>query len=242
MSEPTNTLDESCHKMKLMNLNGQMESDPRYGRVCKSEAPISPFHQKQRSMGVAEGFSVEASPQKNPSAYKLYEHTQKEENDVYVKPNVNPVYENIDYYSSYRKAQPQVPMGSKLTGWDADGAPVYENVQNLSQRATPGPQVPYSQAPPPYPSQGIYSVMQAPKSSPDHSYKAYTRQQLEQINASDYVCMTGNISHTLSTNIPFQTTSARSYERTPATGIAGAPTKPVKEVKKSPEKVSVIGI
>lgn len=74
---------------------------------------------------------------------------------------------------------------------------------------------------------------------PYYHAKGFTQQQLDEINASDYVCMTGNISHTLSTNTPFQTTSAKSYERAPATGIAGAPTKPQKEPIKSPEKLEV---
>lgn len=101
-----------------------------------------------------------------------------------------------------------------------------------STGATPGPQVPSNQVPPPpYPS---YAPMQ-----PYYHSKGFTQQQLDEINASDYVCMTGNISHTLSTNTPFQTTSAKSYERAPATGIAGAPTKPQKEPKKCLEKLEV---
>lgn len=52
--------------------------------------------------------------------------------------------------------------------------------------------------------------------------------------------MTGNTSHTLSTNTQFQTSSAKSYERAPATGIAGPPTKPPKELPKPVvEKVEV---
>lgn len=161
----------------------------------------------------------------------------------------SPLYENVEYYGAkahqaaffhqkqnpepiYRKAQPQVPSGNKHPSRsDADAPPVYENIQELSQKATPGPQV-ASQAPPPYPypsyPRGAPQVYYAPGSP-----KVFTQQQLDEINASDYVCMTGNISHTLSTNTPFQTTSAKSYERAPtATGIAGAPTKPYKEAKK----------
>lgn len=73
---------------------------------------------------------------------------------------------------------------------------------------------------------------------PYYHSKGLSQQQIDEINASDYVCMTGNVSHTLSTNTPFQTTSAKSYERAPATGIAGAPTKPQKESK--PEQLEVI--
>lgn len=74
---------------------------------------------------------------------------------------------------------------------------------------------------------------------PYYHSKGLTQQQIDEINASDYVCMTGNISHTLSTNTPFQTTSAKNYERAPATGIAGAPTKPQKEPKRNLEKSEV---
>ena len=46
------------------------------------------------------------------------------------------------------------------------------------------------------------------------------------------------MSQTLSTNTQFQTSSAKNYERTPATGIAGPPTIPPKDAKKPqlPEK------
>lgn len=149
---------------------------------------------------------------------------------------------------------------------DMEAPPVYENVQEYSNRsvgATPGPQVVSGQAPPPYPNQSflsnnpsiynsnqpVYSVMHSPrpilnnlKASPQTPFyqkpltKSLTQEQIDEINGSDYVCMTGNVSQTLSTNIPFQTTSAKNYERTPATGIAGAPTKPPKEKPKSPEQ------
>lgn len=94
-----------------------------------------------------------------------------------------PVYENIDYYgnrnvpayyhqiparnpvetgsyeSSFRKAQPQVPAGNKMsTNKDVESSPVYENLQELSHKsggAQPGPQVAMpvhtgAQPPPPY--------------------------------------------------------------------------------------------
>ncbi|CAH0556942.1 unnamed protein product [Brassicogethes aeneus] len=148
----------------------------------------------------------------------------------------------------FRKAQPQVPSGNRMR--DLDGPPVYENVHSMSQM--PGPQVPANSG---YPMQGympnynqqqaVYSVMQGPqravtatsKPAPQQPYnnyqqqynkppsKSYSQQQLEDINGSDYVCMTGNISHTLSTNTQFQTSSAKSYDRSPATGIAQTPTK-----------------
>lgn len=158
--------------------------------------------------------------------------------------------------TSFYKAQPQVPSGNKLfTGSDSEALPVYENVLELSHKssgAVPGPQVAAGQpqAPPPYPiphqnysSQPIYSIMHSPKAAstlPKSSLQKFrpevmssrslTQQQLDEINASDYVCMTGSISQ------QFQTTSAKNYERTPATGIAGTPTSPRKEVKKLPER------
>lgn len=171
--------------------------------------------------------------------------------------NPAPVYENIDYYSArnyyhspegaYRKAQPQVPSGNRNITRDGEALPVYENLHSLGHKssgATPGPQVPSNQAPPPYPTQSYqqsYPQMQkAPLKSPYyHNYnKNYTQQQLDEINSSDYVCMTGNISHTLSTNVPFQTSTAKNYNREPATGIASTPS----VLPKSPvvkEKVEV---
>ncbi|XP_017780059.1 PREDICTED: LIM domain-containing protein jub isoform X2 [Nicrophorus vespilloides] len=162
---------------------------------------------------------------------------------------------------NYCKAQPQVPTGSKHVTLTGDAPPVYENVHDYHQ-AVPGPQVAYG-APPPYPNptyqqpnfsqqqmqqQPVYSVMQAPKQtaavpmpgpqSPSFFHnspsKSMTKQQLDEINSSDYVCMTGNVSQTLSTNTQFQTSTAKNYYRGPDTGIAGAPTKPHKEFKPSP--------
>lgn len=109
-----------------------------------------------------------------------------------------------------------------------------------SSGATPGPQVPFSQAPPPYPNYQQTYPMQSRSAIKGINYSGnyntnFTQQQLDEINSSDYVCMTGNTSHTLSTNIPFQTTSARNYNREPATGIASTPSvvpkvaSPVKE-------------
>ncbi|CAG9825142.1 unnamed protein product [Phaedon cochleariae] len=168
--------------------------------------------------------------------------------------NSNAVYENIDYsktpyYSGlhdhssvYRKAQPQVPVGNR-TGTNMEVPPVYENIQHLSHNM-PGPQVPPN-APPPYSNslprsqyaQQVYSSKAAQPQSP-YNYnkspsKSYTQQQLDEINSSDYVCMTGNVSHTtLSTNIPFHTTSAKDYDRSILTGIAQTPIKlPANEFK-----------
>lgn len=193
--------------------------------------------------------------------------------------NAGPVYENIDYYSTrgnqqvyypqrtpndtttYRKAQPQVPVGNR-SNHDSESLPVYENIQNLSHKSTgamPGPQVPAS-APPPYTNnsgnyqysqQPLYSVMQplsTPKAQPQSPSfyqsnfkspsKNLTQQQLDEINSSDYVCMTGNVAHTtLSTNTQFQTSSAKNYDRSIATGIAQTPTKvipPDEPIKNSP--------
>ncbi|XP_044267547.1 LIM domain-containing protein jub isoform X2 [Tribolium madens] len=148
--------------------------------------------------------------------------------------NPTPVYENIDYYyqhpyyqsmeSNYRKAQPQVPSSNRNMTRDGEALPVYENLQSLGQKssgATPGPQVPANQAPPPYSMQSYKSALKAPYY---HNFnKNLSQQQLDEINSSDYVCMTGNISHTLSTNVPFQTSTAKNYNREPGTGIATTP-------------------
>lgn len=146
---------------------------------------------------------------------------------------------------------------------DVEPLPVYENVAefpNKSSGATPGPQVAAGQvAPPPYPAlpnysanQPVYSVMHPPRQvgssakaspqAPPYYHKAaskpLTQQQIDELNSSDYVCMTGNVSQTLSTNTHFQTTSAKSYERAPATGIAGVPTKPTRPTPKAQEASS----
>ncbi|XP_060527853.1 LIM domain-containing protein jub [Cylas formicarius] len=164
-----------------------------------------------------------------------------------------PVYENVDHYPGRgaqqcynRKAQPQAPMNNKLQ--DIEGPPVYENIKNYYHKslgAQPGPQVPSSHSQTITDPQSIYSIMQAPRyqkisskaspQSPTNSNRIPTTNygpELDDIN-SDYVCMAGNVSHTLSTNTQFQTSSARSYDRSPATGIALTPTKtfPQNEVK-----------
>ncbi|KAL3282914.1 hypothetical protein HHI36_006072 [Cryptolaemus montrouzieri] len=133
------------------------------------------------------------------------------------------VYENIEYYGSrdslnyfqrspnksdlYHKARPQVAVGNRnsMPG-EGEAPPLYENLQSFGTKsvgAQPGPQVPISN----------------PRSR-------FTPVELEAINSGDYVCMTGsgNVSHTLSTNTPFQTSSAKTYDRSPATGIALTPT------------------
>ncbi|CAH2000586.1 unnamed protein product [Acanthoscelides obtectus] len=182
---------------------------------------------------------------------------------VSIASNSGPVYENLEYYprnyfAGCRKAQPQVPISSKISSY-SDGPPVYENLHALSPKtaALPGPQVP-TNAPPPYAmnsatyqhydQQPIYSLMQSPstRAQPQAPYhqsnfnrspsKSLTQEQIDELNSGDYVCMTGNISHTLSTNVPIQTSSAKNYDRTIATGIAQTPTKlsPPKEAKKVP--------
>ncbi|KAF5287716.1 hypothetical protein FQA39_LY15736 [Lamprigera yunnana] len=182
------------------------------------------------------------------------EPSKTEENDVYVqcaKPQTSvsptcsyqyPVYENVNYYNNksgninyqqsvrnspiqnyQTKAQPQVPSAKQFLLSDSEVLPVYENVQvlpNKSGNAVPGPQVATRQAN--YiPRQPIYSAMNSPKTSS----RSLTQQQLDEINASDYVCMTGSISQ------QFQTSTAKNYERAPATGFAQTPSSPKKEVK-----------
>lgn len=135
----------------------------------------------------------------------------------------NVEYYNGAYYhpvgagGGSQAAQPQVPSGSKQYGnpLPALGEPtmvVYENVQDLSSRATPGPQVAtaatYQNFVAAAAQQPTYAVMNSPRSikaapqafvyyhqhnSPPKSLNL-SQQQLDEINASDYVCMTGNIS------------------------------------------------
>lgn len=181
-------------------------------------------------------------------------------------PNKNPVYENIEYYgksvpyyhqiprnmdcsfeSTYRKAQPQVPIGNRQSfPKDMESPPVYENLHEINSRssgAMPGPQVPIHQMPPPpYNSNPINYQNYSPKHvskpyyhiSPQHMpkspSKSLSQQQIDEINGSDYVCMTGNVVHqTLSTNIPFQTSLSTSYAHGAQSGIAGAPQSPPRE-------------
>lgn len=158
---------------------------------------------------------------------------------------------------TYRKAQPQVPSGGNRGIRDLDCPPVYENVHSFPHKpgAMPGPQVPantvYASNSPNYqynPNQSVYSLMKSPsntnRAQPQSPYsqtnfkspsKTFTQQQIDEFNSGDYVCMSGNVAHTtLSTNTPFQTSSAKNYDRSIATGIAQTPTKtlPLKEEKK----------
>ncbi|XP_044751559.1 LIM domain-containing protein jub isoform X2 [Coccinella septempunctata] len=153
-------------------------------------------------------------------------------NDTELSKQSTGVYENVEYYGSrgssvyyqqnpnindaYPKASPQVATGNRGTlPIDGEAPPLYENLHSYAKKsvgATPGPQVPINN--------------QRPR---------FTPVELEEINSGDYVCMTGsgNTSHTLSTNTPFQTTSAKTYDRSPATGIALTPT-PKPAPKKPP--------
>lgn len=181
--------------------------------------------------------------------------------------STTPVYENVEYYPkralqqsiygreklggdsvSFNKAQPQVPTANRNIQ-NVNISPLYENV-TVSEKTSGlcvGPQTPYA-ASQPYPSNPyIHSQLKnGAKAQPQtptyyHNKKIYTPQQLEEINNSDYVCMSGNVAHTtLSTKTtPIQTTSAKNYDRSIATGIAQTPTKvlPPTEVKKPQSKV-----
>lgn len=196
-----------------------VEENDVYVQCAKPQVPVSPTH------------SLSSSSQHSDSPRAS------------IAANSSAVYENIDYYSpggtshgyyQYRKAQPQVPVGGRRST-DTENYPVYENVQKTG--AVPGPQVPvYSVMQPKLAQQSFYHYNKSPS-------KMLTQQQLDEINNSDYVCMTGNVSHTLSTNTPFQTTTARNYDRSPATGIAQTPTKvaaPTKEAKKPAPMPDVI--
>lgn len=126
----------------------------------------------------------------------------QEENDVYVQvigANSAPLYENVP-----SKAQPQSPTIDKSYS-------LYENVQKTTG-AQPGPQVPsnyqqhYHYKTPPYAAIGRTAA------------PSRDSELLDELNGSDYVCMTGNVAQ-------FHTTSAKSYDRSPATGFAAPPTK-----------------
>ncbi|XP_076269961.1 LIM domain-containing protein jub isoform X2 [Rhynchophorus ferrugineus] len=208
-----------------------------------------------------------AKPQVPPNTNTTHSMSNyPQHSDDVMAGNSGPVYENIDYYpnkpghQSYynKKAQPQVPIGCKSA--ENEIPPLYENVQRYqkSSGAEPGPQVPstfqFQQNTIPGTQHMIYSEMHPPRlqsglsknvndSATYGGVKKFTPQMIEEINGSDYVCMTGNVSHTLSTNPQFQTSTAKNYDRSPATGIAQTPTKslsPSKEVKKPPlpEKIT----
>ncbi|KAB0798620.1 hypothetical protein PPYR_09613 [Photinus pyralis] len=256
-------------KLQNVHLNEQNEAEARYGRITAKAQPIpTNYHQKQRSIGTTQNFTVDPNQQ---SDYKMYNRSnviatskfatpkqvetlgKTDENDMYVqcvKPDATasyqyPVYENLNYYNPkmantlqqakrnvlpvyQNKAQPQVPTHSKhfITS-DSDALPVYENIQTVPHKtgnAVPGPQVATHRQVHHAPNyQPIYSIMNSPKTQ--HSSKSLTQQQIDEINASDYVCMTGSISQ------QFQTSSAKSYERAPATGFAATPSSPKKETK-----------
>lgn len=62
--------------------------------------------------------------------------------------------------------------------------------------------------------------------------RTFTQKQLEELNSSDYVCMTGNISQTLLTNTHIHTSLSTSYAHGATSGIAGVPKSPPKEAPK----------
>ncbi|KAG5889010.1 hypothetical protein JTB14_033939 [Gonioctena quinquepunctata] len=216
------------------------EENNVYVQCAKPQVPLSssPTHSVS---GSSHSGSPRASMASNSNVY--------ENIDYHSARSSQPYYGGMGNVDSklYRKAQPQVPVGNRNMS-DSEGPPVYENVQSMphkSSGAMPGPQVP-ANAPPPYsnclpgyqyPQHPMYSTLQAPKNAnaqPQTPYNSYNRspsksmsqQQLDDLNSSDYVCMTGNVIHTtLSTNTPFQTTSAKNYDRSIPTGIALSPTK-----------------
>lgn len=206
------------------------------------------FHSPRASIA-----NYDYSPSKSQPVY--------ENIDYYGQRSAPPYYHQLPrtvegaYESNYRKAQPQVPIGNRQTFQkDVESPPVYENLQEINSRSTgaqPGPQVPLGQAlPPPYTKPQSYSPYNSPQhlvrqgskpyyhQSPIHapkSPKSLSQQQLDDINGSDYVCMTGNVSHqTLSTNVPFQTSLSTTYAHGATAGIAGAPKSPQKEVSPPP--------
>nr|CAI5863115.1 unnamed protein product [Callosobruchus analis] len=230
-----------------------IEENDVYVQCAKPQVPISssPTRSLSGSSQHSGGTRVSIASNTGP----VYENIEYYPSRNYYSGNSYTAINSV----GCRKAQPQVPIGNKNSSY-LDGPPVYENLHTVFPKtgALPGPQVPQS-APPPYASgsatflyydqQPIYSQMQSPgnaRAQPQIPYhqnslnrspsKSLTQQQIDELNSGDYVCMTGNISHTLSTNVPIQTSSARNYDRTIATGIAQTPTKisPPKEAKKVP--------
>lgn len=167
----------------------------------------------------------------------------------------SPVYENLqelNHKSTGAQPGPQVatqpgappPYVQKINSY-SNNSP-YQSPQHLQHQ----PQQPLQAT---SPQRSHYTVMQPPNkassvaakpyyhTSPVHqpqpspkspSTRTFTQQQLDEINGSDYVCMTGNISHTLLTNTPIQTSLSTSYARGATSGIAGVPKSPPKEVPK----------
>ncbi|CAG9858287.1 unnamed protein product [Phyllotreta striolata] len=212
------------------------EDESLYVQCVKPASPTQSLSGSSHNSG-----SPRASMAANSVVYEYIDYNSKK--------NQMPYYSGVNSSNSYRKAQPQVPSGGNKNG-ESDGPPVYENLHIMkSSGALPGPQV-ATNAPPPYnyqyTPQSVYTPMQtanvskAQPQSPYNNYnksssKSFTQQQLDELNSSDYVCMTGNVAHTtLNTNTPFQTTSAKNYDRSVATGIALTPTKTLapKEAKK----------
>ncbi|XP_018577751.1 LIM domain-containing protein jub isoform X2 [Anoplophora glabripennis] len=233
-----------------------IEENDVYVQCAKPQVPInsSPTHSASGSSQHSESPRASIASNSGPVYENIDYYSTRNNQQAYYPQRLSsdPV--------TYRKAQPQVPVGNR-NNHDAESLPVYENIQNLSHKstgATPGPQVPAS-APPPYINNTanyqynqhpLYSVMQPPtatKAQPQSPplyqsnfktpSKNLTQQQLDEINNSDYVCMTGNVAHTtLSTNTQFQTSSAKNYDRSIATGIAQTPTKiiPPNEITRKP--------
>lgn len=161
-----------------------------------------------------------------------------------------PVYENVHDFTTKSTGAtpgPQVASGQAPPPYPNPNYTPNQTNYVMNQPNYAGGQVNYAVA-----NQPVYSVMHPPrinatnnpKTSPQtppyyhkSPTKSLTQQQIDEINSSDYVCMTGNISQTLSTNTHFQTSTAKNYERAPATGIAGPPTKPSKDPPISPETV-----
>lgn len=159
------SLDQSyVQKMQFMSLNGQVDSDPRYGRILgKVEPSVAPYHQKQKSIGI-ESYTNEGLTTHGKSDYTMYERNniiasskyatpkhvetlmsqvgkQVEESDIYVqcaKPQVapNPSPTHSLSGSSQHSISPRASMASM-------GTPVYENIDYYSGRST---QLPYFHA------------------------------------------------------------------------------------------------
>lgn len=163
------------------------------------------------------------------------------------------------YESSYRKAQPQVPVGVKFNTASNkeyppyEAPPVYENIQELNkpihyEPAKPGPQVAVlgeqkqvhvgimSQStymPPPYPGHS-HSTVHIPQ---QQTATVESRPQPQSLQPSAVTKPAPTFAPTTSATVTMgQTSLATSYQRPPVSGIAGSvsPPSPTPSAKVKP--------
>ncbi|KAL1490944.1 hypothetical protein ABEB36_011613 [Hypothenemus hampei] len=252
--DPPNNMDHSYLQNKLENLS---LTSSKYGKVSQTAVRQPQVSATDYSLYERQNV-IASSKYATPKQLDTLSGHSKEIEDVYVqvaKPQVpvnnaqpQPVYENVEYYPNKQqayynnRAQPQVPSGGSKNLYNNV---VYENVEDC-YKSGGHRSYQYHESAVAEPQQAIYSVMHPPKAQnlmskgvPQSPTYGGTQRYVDDINGGDYVCMTGNVSQTLSTNTQFQTSSAKNYDRSPATGIAQTPTKrmsPMKDMKKPIEK------